>query len=203
MYPEKKVKALEEENNFAPMLVKATPVYSIYDLENSLAIEYIVRYDLDNIVIEDLNRLEYFLISRLDGYNYLHTIFQRGTGRFSYEIEDIETYDDSTTIYIRLSVPKFALIETYGELNINRFIGEDSAFYVYYDMSNLYDEGFNTGYIEGTKESSKFPSLLRNAFEGVGGFLGIELLPGISIGAIIAIPIVFGVIAFILGRRRG
>lgn len=70
---------------------------------------------------------------------------------------------------------------------------------------NGYDEGYNVGYNKGLNEQiadRDFAYLLRSAFIAIGAFLGINLLPGISIGAIIAVPIVFGIIAFILGRKK-
>ena len=91
-----------------------------------------------------------------------------------------------------------------------------------YSIGNTdgYEEGFaigrNVGYNEGHEEGyskgfnigmniqhNKFSDLLNGVFTAIGTFLGIRLFPGITIGAIIAIPIVFGIIAFILGRRRG
>lgn len=66
--------------------------------------------------------------------------------------------------------------------------------------SRPYKAGFNVG-VE-TNTDFSFTSLLAQIFTGVGSFLAIELLPNITIGAIIAIPIVFGVIMFIIGRRK-
>ena len=256
MYPEKEVKALEED--YAPILIKTELDSFGYSDSDTNYYEFYIQYKLDNIVIEDLSRLEYFLVT-IRPYNIRHDIYDKTTGCVSYEVYRIQILDNTTRIYVRIALLKTWIDEDYGSpFNAREFFLDDSAFYVYY-ASNLYDDGFNDGYnagydvglqngynegygdgyedgvldgyeggynagydvglqngynegkeygynegyIEGTKEVSRFPTLLRNAFEGVGGFLGIELLPGISIGAIIAIPIVFGVIAFILGRRRG
>ena len=68
-----------------------------------------------------------------------------------------------------------------------------------------YDEGYNEGYNKGLNEQAEeqgFTVLLKSVFVAIGTFLGINLLPGISIGAIIAVPIVFGIIAFIIGKRK-
>lgn len=65
--------------------------------------------------------------------------------------------------------------------------------------------GYQTGYNAGISEQIQdkdFTNLLKSVFVGIGSFLGINLLPGITIGAIIAVPIVFGIIAFILGKRK-
>lgn len=75
---------------------------------------------------------------------------------------------------------------------------EDGYFYGH-------DIGYNKGYNDGINEQladKDFTHMLKSVFVGVGSFLGINLLPGITIGAIIAVPIVFGIIAFILGKRK-
>ena len=67
-----------------------------------------------------------------------------------------------------------------------------------------YNDGYAVGYSDGLSETTdkNFGRLLGGVFAGIGAFLGINLLPGISIGAIIAVPIIFGIIAFILGRKK-
>lgn len=74
-----------------------------------------------------------------------------------------------------------------------------------FGREHWYNVGYEYGYNKGLSEQMSdkdFGSLLRGAFTAIGAFLGINLLPGISIGAIIAVPIVFGIIAFILGRKK-
>lgn len=75
----------------------------------------------------------------------------------------------------------------------------------YAGQNDGYDYGYQAGYNAGINEQLEdkdFTHLLKSVFIGVGSFLGINLLPGISIGAIIAVPIIFGIIAFIIGRRK-
>lgn len=76
----------------------------------------------------------------------------------------------------------------------------------YYEgQTEGYDYGYQAGYNAGINEQLEdkdFTHLLKSVFVGIGSFLGINLLPGISIGAIIAVPIIFGIIAFILGRKK-
>lgn len=64
-----------------------------------------------------------------------------------------------------------------------------------------YNKGFNDGVA--TNSDFSFVGLLEQIFVGLGSLLAINLLPGISIGVIIAVPLVFGIIYFILGKRRG
>jgi len=49
---------------------------------------------------------------------------------------------------------------------------------------------------------NNFGTMIRTVLLGVGSILSVELLPNITIGAIIAVPIIFGIISFVLGRRK-
>lgn len=69
------------------------------------------------------------------------------------------------------------------------------------DEQKAYNKGYNKGLSDSFEESG-FDGLLSGLFTGIGTFLSIQLLPNISIGMIIAIPVVFGVIMFILGKRK-
>ena len=68
-----------------------------------------------------------------------------------------------------------------------------------------YDEGYYNGYDQGINVVSdlSFYSLISQVFSGIGTFLAIELLPNITFGAIFAVPLVFGIIFFIIGKRGG
>lgn len=67
-----------------------------------------------------------------------------------------------------------------------------------------YNNGYQIGYQKGLtiNPNNNFGAMITTVLLGVGTVLSIELLPNISIGAIIAVPIVFGVIAFVLGRKK-
>jgi len=304
MLPKKEVKALE--NDFPPILIKATWVSTYFDVENTNTYEWVVTYKIYNAIIENLNRVEYFFTTRRY-FSFNHTTFDRTTN--SYVIEEIQIEDNSTIFYVRITLSKARFEQYYGILeNSDELFSNDSAFYVMYDIytdaymegydvgysegmdrgygdgyidghndgynsgyndglndnngyvlgynkgknegfQNGYDEGhyegYNSGYNEGYNAGKDegynqgygigydtgkydgflegydegytygynkglndqiadrdFAYLLRSAFIAIGAFLGINLLPGISIGAIIAVPLVFGIIAFILGRKK-
>ncbi|MEM0173882.1 MAG: hypothetical protein QXI16_05185 [Sulfolobaceae archaeon] len=61
------------------------------------------------------------------------------------------------------------------------------------------NKGFNDG-VASVNDYS-FTGLLFQIFTGIGSLFAIELLPNITIGALVAIPLVFGIIYFILGKR--
>jgi len=71
-----------------------------------------------------------------------------------------------------------------------------------YDVG--YDYGYDHGYDKGLVENpdNNFGTMIRTVLLGVGSILSVQLLPNITIGAIIAVPIIFGIISFVLGRRK-
>lgn len=77
--------------------------------------------------------------------------------------------------------------------------GQDIA----YDLG--FDDGYDDGYDVGLNESLEaggFSMLLSSMFTAVGTLLAIELLPNIYLGMFVAVPLVFGVIMFIIGKRK-
>lgn len=68
-----------------------------------------------------------------------------------------------------------------------------------------YDTGYDLGFDDGLRNSTDytFSGLISQIFVGLGSFLAIELLPNITFGAIFAVPLVFGIIFFIIGKRGG
>ena len=281
MLPKKEVKAQQQEE-FAPMLIRATFVSSFYDVETDNTYVFVNTYRLDNIIIENLSRTEYFFTTR-KFFSFNHTTYTSTTN--SYMIEYIQIEDNSTMIYLRIALSSARVNQYYGGVeNRNEWFSNDTAFYVSYDVYNAgfnagydagyssgsqdgYNDGYNDGYMYGRNDgynvgkqdgynegyndglyasegyqtgyddghadgyeegkeygmsigrehwydvgyekgynkglaARNFSDLLKSMFGAIGVFLGINLLPGISIGALIAVPIIFGIIAFILGRRR-
>ena len=68
-----------------------------------------------------------------------------------------------------------------------------------YKYSYPYGQGYNDGLQADTDYS--FTGILFQVFGGLGALFSIEMLPNITIGAIVAVPLVFGIIYFILGKR--
>lgn len=71
-------------------------------------------------------------------------------------------------------------------------------------IEQSYNKGKNEGYNEGlnANPNNHWSDLLFTIFGAFGTILAIEILPGWSIGIIIGIPIVFGIIYFIIGRKK-
>jgi hypothetical protein len=96
-------------------------------------------------------------------------------------------------------------------LDIGQSLGYDIGYEDGYDSGFLlgkqegYDIGLAKGFNDGVGSATdySFFGLITQVFVGLGTFLAIELLPHITIGAILAVPLVFGIISFIIGKRRG
>lgn len=86
-------------------------------------------------------------------------------------------------------------------------LGYDEGYDLGYDEGNDlgYDKGYDYGYQKGIDVASDntFYGIIAQVFTGLGSFLAIELLPNITFGAIFAVPLVFGIIFFIIGKRGG
>ena len=70
-------------------------------------------------------------------------------------------------------------------------------------QSSGYTTGYNLGVLEVMDESLNIGTFIQVAADGVGGLLAVELLPNISLGMIVAVPLVFGLMAFVIGVSTG
>ena len=70
-------------------------------------------------------------------------------------------------------------------------------------QSSGYATGYNLGVLEVMDESLNIGTFIQIAADGVGGLLAVELLPNISLGMIVAVPLVFGLMAFVIGVSTG
>jgi len=109
----------------------------------------------------------------------------------------IEDMQNNLGVYINNKILNDEAIEKFKEIIELEFIKSPK-------YQQLLEIEFNKGYQKGIieQDATGFSALLTTVFDGLGALLAIELLPNIHIGAIIAVPLVFGVIAFILGKRK-
>jgi len=76
--------------------------------------------------------------------------------------------------------------------------GTESGYISGYDAG--VSVGYSQGYIDGQSENGLFDALL-NAVFGVGQLLAIEIFPNVYIGYFALVPLVFGIIGFVLSLR--
>jgi len=67
------------------------------------------------------------------------------------------------------------------------------------EESIVYNWGYNAGYQAG-QENHSVGGLLKQAFGGVGKLLDFELLPNLTIGGIVIVPLLLGLVFFILRK---
>lgn len=67
------------------------------------------------------------------------------------------------------------------------------------EESIVYNWGYNAGYKAG-QEDHNVGGLLKQAFGGVGELLDYELLPNLTLGGIVIVPLLLGIVFFILKR---
>lgn len=186
-------------------VIKLELVSYNFSNENYYTYEYIVNYRLKDYYPQSVTHNDYFLFTNL--YLSFKNPLDRGQNSYqliSYHKSSIDNY---TTFQFR-----FTILKTY--INDNY----DSPYYIaplieqlniYFKDEKTYQQGYNDGYNQGYLEGSENPNnynfvdFISSIFSGIGTIFNINLLPGISIGAIVAVPIVFGVIDFILGKRGG
>lgn len=73
------------------------------------------------------------------------------------------------------------------------------------NFANGYREGYKTGYLTGQENGRAdwdWSNFLKSIFTGIDGFLQVEILPKIKLWYLVAIPLVFGLLKFILGWFR-
>lgn len=76
--------------------------------------------------------------------------------------------------------------------------GYEAAQTYYYQIG--YQEGYAAGSLEGFNGFDWFKSFLINV---VGGFLALELIPGVSIGVVVSIPVILWLVPFVIGLFKG
>lgn len=68
--------------------------------------------------------------------------------------------------------------------------------------NNGYDIGYNNGYSEGIESNNNIFDFILTAFNIVSSVLSVEILPNIRLWYIVAVPLVFSVVKFIIGWFR-
>lgn len=87
--------------------------------------------------------------------------------------------------------------EYYGYFN-----GHDDGYYVGYDDG--YNYGYSVGKNEGLNEgTSAWGVLFSSMLSTFGAILSIEIFPDLTIGMIAAVPLILGLLSFIIGVAKG
>lgn len=146
--------------------------------------------------------LNYIIVDLIDKNNWVMSFYDY-KDTLVHTLENV--YLDNPIIYVPIELTAEYAYDI--GLNNGRQDGYDKGYDDGLDdgFDKGYDDGLDAGYNKGINENVEtggFGMILASAFTALGALLSIQLLPNISIGAIVAIPIVFGVVMFIIGRRK-
>lgn len=115
-----------------------------FERTNQNTYEYHVTYGIENIIIENLEEDEYYLI--IDMFIPYKKGIDRRTN--SYELYEVIPFDPYYTHFIiQMTILKTIIDDDYNG-NVDQFLSESVTLYIKYD-SNEYDIGYNDGYSDG------------------------------------------------------
>lgn len=160
-------------------------------------------------------------ISPSVNFNTRTIFFETDSGSKRLEIYDVRASNWDLVQITNVMV--FDLTQIYGIGNepttINEFKSDFPSNYYPYTTSELlnidyqngyitgYDDGYPVGYDDGKSyqatQQLTSDGWITNIFTGISAFLGIEILPGVSIGLIVGIPFIITVAWFVLKMARG
>lgn len=112
--------------------------------------------------------------------------------------------DNNLEIYYQLAEPiTYDLIPLLVDANGSYADGYDTGLETGKDIG--YKDGYNSGYDAGQLSDFDGTSWMKGLFgsNGLGGLLKIEILPGLSIGTIVMIPLMLTLVPFVIGLFKG
>ncbi len=198
---------LKIENSSIDIIDKGNLIatHTLTELENNffgfncLYIIQLVR-EVDYYMAFNAGRAAGYDVGSIDGYNDGYNDGRAAGYSAGYDVGSIDGYNDGESFgYEAGSIDGY-----YSGYDVGSIDGYNLGYNLGFDDGQ--DVGFNDGYQKAINDGSTefgLTTLLSSLFVGLGSLLSIQLLPNISIGMIIAVPIVFGIIAFILGKRGG
>lgn len=181
------ISALSEENAFwsSNYLYGSTPPLTIY-VDNYSKFPIVMSIDISSSTII---KNAYIKINNVDVGSEaiiyrsgLSRVYIPSFSKLNFEIYNSNTYLDA--LYFDVVSPTDAYQD-----------------YEDYIIDETFNSGYNDGYTTAIDEFGNF-DWLSSLFTTMGDLLAIEILPGITIGLILLIPIVFGVLRFIMGLFR-
>lgn len=165
---------------------------------NGASIKY--RFEFSNL--SKYNYLLYLDFSSTNSnfYNILYYSAQQGV---PYTTTNIFGSSSAQITNNAILIPAFSVVNMYH--SSSTLVKLDALYFdklpITQGMGGYGQENYNEGYMHAYDEFGNF-DWLSSLFTTMGDLLAIEILPGITIGLILLIPIVFGVLRFIMGLFR-
>ena len=79
---------------------------------------------------------------------------------------------------------------------------DNPFFYEIITSTDEYHNAYSKGKADAMAENPDQVGFFGTLFSSIGGFLSIEILPNISFGLILAVPLIFGIISFLIGKGK-
>lgn len=79
---------------------------------------------------------------------------------------------------------------------------DNPFFYEIITSTDDYHNAYSQGYSDAMAENPESVGFFGTLFSSIGSFLSIEILPNISFGLILAVPLIFGIISFLIGKGK-
>lgn len=126
----------------------------------------------------------------------------------NYYAYGINPNDNSAVNFLYPTTIRSIIVPAFSSMVFYSYSGDAKIDAIYFEqlqttqgMAGYGNENYNEGYTTAYDEFGNF-DWLSSLFTTLGDLLAIEILPGITIGLILLIPIVFGVLRFIMGLFR-
>lgn len=79
---------------------------------------------------------------------------------------------------------------------------DNPFFYEIITSTDEYHNAYSQGKADAMAENPESVGFFGTLFSSIGSFLSIEILPNISFGLILAVPLIFGIISFLIGKGK-
>lgn len=79
---------------------------------------------------------------------------------------------------------------------------DNPFFYEIITSTDEYHNAYSKGKADAMVENPESVGFFGTLFSSIGSFLSIEILPNISFGLILAVPLIFGIISFLIGKGK-
>lgn len=158
-----------------------------------------------NFEFTNLSEYDYFVFidPSSSGSTFLGALYYQYNNHSPYTFQQIFGTSSAQIMNNAIKVGAFSIVNLI--VQVNTPVALDA---IYFDklplsqgMGGYGQENYNEGYKAAYDEFGNF-DWLSSLFTTMGDLLAIEILPGITIGLILLIPIVFGVLRFIMGLFR-
>lgn len=171
---------------------KFNKIYLKYSTDFSFNKNSVYVIKVENFSCNDFSELTIGYTLDDGSYNDLISI---SSDSFTYSFVNNETNGTITNFYISIELKNSDYIKSFSVKSITMY-GQNDQEQIY---NSAYQNGYTTGYnsAKDTYSANGEFSFMISAFNGLGEILNMQILPNVPLWVFVAIPLFFGLIAFI------